>query len=283
MVGKAEARARLSIVTPSLNQAAFIEECIASVRDQLEPGDEHIVVDGGSTDSTVEVLRRHPHLRWISEPDRGQADALNKGFKMARGEIIGWLNADDAYVEDTLAVIRRFFEKKRDVALCYGYVNVIDAEGRLIRKRYSPDFDFGLLVRNGDCYAQPTFFFRKSALEEVGYLDPARRWTMDYDMILRFGRKFGVRNIPRVLGSFRQHSGSMSHSGADDPRMRNAAKEIQAAFLPFVEVKYPALVYRIHDAAVLTWFKVLGRLVSLPAYLRYRLSNSRDRTETCAS
>lgn len=281
--GGSDGRARITVVTPSLNQAAFIEECILSVRDQLGPGDEHIVVDGASTDGTVEIVQKFPHLRWVSEPDRGQADALNKGFRMATGDIIGWLNADDAYVKETLEIVRRFFRRHPEVALGYGYVYVIDSESRRVRKRLSPDFDFGLLVRSGDCYAQPTFFFRKSALEEVGYLDPAQRWTMDYDMILRFGRRFPVKKIPRCLGSFRVHPGSMSHSGADDPRMRQTAREIQARFLALAGSRYPAFVYRIRDRTILTWFKVLGRVASLPMYLRYRLSTLGRREERCGS
>ena len=87
----------VSVVTPSFNQAAFIEETIQSVLKQDYPHIEHIVVDGGSTDGTVDILQRYPHLRWISEPDCGQSDALNKGFAMARGEILGWLNSDDTY------------------------------------------------------------------------------------------------------------------------------------------------------------------------------------------
>ncbi len=264
----------ISVVTPSLNQGRYIEECIVSVRAQLGPDAEHIVIDGGSTDGTVEILGKYPHLRWVSEPDRGQADALNKGFKMATGEIVGWLNADDAYLESTLAVVRRFFCAHPEVILAYGYVYVVDSRSRRIRKRYSPDFDFGLMVRNGECYAQPTFFFRRSIVEVVGYLDPTHRWGMDYDLILRCGRHGGVRRISEFLGVFRTHPGSMSHSGCGlNESMLETARSIQAMNQPFVQSKYPELVYRIHDKAIMLWFKAMGRVASLPMHVRYRLSN----------
>lgn len=271
MASCTEPRPRISIVTPSLNQGAYIEECIRSVKDQLGSGDEHIVVDGGSNDGTVAILGRYPHIRWISEPDKGQADALNKGFRMASGEIIGWLNSDDAYLGHCLNTIRAFFEKNPRVAMTYGYVYVVDAESRPIRKRFSPDFDFGLLVRRGECYAQPTFFLRRSILASVGYLDPAHRYGMDYDLILRLGRHGMVKKLPKCLGMFRMHRGSISHSGEDHPQMREIARSIQAQYRPFVSARWPSLVYRIHDAAIFAYFKALGRVVSLPMYLRYRL------------
>jgi len=262
-----------SIVTPSLNQGAFLEECILSVKDQLEADSEHIVVDGSSSDETVAVLKRHSHLKWISEPDSGQADALNKAIRMSSGEIIGWLNADDAYLPHTLETVRRFFAKHPDVAMAYGYVYVTDARSRRIRKRYSPDFDFGLLVRNGDCYAQPTFFFRRSVIDEIGYFDPTQRWTMDYEFILRVGQRFRVAKIPRCLGTFRMHSGSMSHTGGPlSRRMKETSLEIQARYSRFLKPRYPAIMYRIHDAMILSWFKLLGRVASMPIYLRYRIS-----------
>ena len=102
----AEAPPLVSVVTPSLNQAAYIEEAILSVREQDYPRIEHIVVDGGSTDGTLEILRRHPHVVWSSEPDEGQADALNKGFARARGTVLGWLNADDRYLPGAVSAAR---------------------------------------------------------------------------------------------------------------------------------------------------------------------------------
>ncbi len=92
---------KISIVTPSYNSAEFIEDCIQSVLKQNYPNFEHIIIDGGSTDGTVEILKKYPHLKWISEPDEGQSDALNKGFKKAEGDIIGWLNSDDVYLPGT--------------------------------------------------------------------------------------------------------------------------------------------------------------------------------------
>jgi len=265
---------RISIVTPAFNQGKFIEEAILSVRNQGYPDYEHIIVDGGSADGTIEILKKYPHLNWISELDEGQADALNKGFKMATGEIIGWLNADDAYLENTLEIVARFFQTHSDVALTYGYVYVMDEQGRTIRKRYSPDFDFGLLVRTGMCYAQPTFFFRRSVLEQVGYLDASLRRGMDYDFILKVGQKLKVQKIPRFLGRFRTHIGSMSHSGVVDPREREIARMIQQRYFSSLGNKYGKLLYKVRDNFILYGFKVIGRILSVPLQARYWISKS---------
>lgn len=263
----------ISVVTPSLNQAAYIESCILSVRNQLTRYDEHIVVDGGSTDGTIDVLKRHEHVKWVSEPDRGQADALNKAIRMASGDLVGWLNADDAYLDGALETVRRFFTENPDVALTYGYVYVVDSCGRPIRKRFSPDFNFGLLVRNGACYAQPTFFFQRSLFDELGYLDPHQRWAMDYDLILRVGERFPIRKIAKCLGMFRTHAGSMSHSGQADPRLLATALAIRAQYQPLLRHRYPPFLYRVHDAGILVWFKLLGRIMSVPMWLKYHVSS----------
>src|SRR5438309_5772154 len=121
----------VSVVTPSLNQGAYIEETIRSVLDQDYPRIEHIVVDGGSTDGTLEILRRYPHLTWVSEPDGGQADAVNKGFRLAEGEIFGWLNADDLYLPGTISAAVAVL-RETGCGLVHGGWRQIDEEGKTI-------------------------------------------------------------------------------------------------------------------------------------------------------
>jgi glycosyltransferase involved in cell wall biosynthesis len=198
----------VSIVTPSLNQGQFIEETIRSVLDQDYPRIEHVVVDGGSTDGTLDVLGRYPHLTWVSEPDGGQADAVNKGFRMAAGEIFGWLNADDLYlpgaVSSAVAALR-----ESGCGLVHGAWKQIDEHGATIRERIAPvpfDLEAQLNERNAVC--QPGAFFTREAFESVGGLNPSYRYAMDYELWLKLGARVGVTHVDAVLGAYRLHPAS---------------------------------------------------------------------------
>jgi glycosyltransferase involved in cell wall biosynthesis len=201
----AESRLPLvSVVTPSFNQGAFIEETIRSVQDQDYPRIEHIVVDGGSTDRTIDVLRRHPHVRWVSEPDRGQSDAVNKGFGMARGEIFGWLNSDDLYLPGAIgAAVEALLES--GCGLVHGGWRRIDATGRLINEVPAVPFDLRQQLDYANLVAQPGALFTREAFEAVGGLDVSYRYAMDYELFLRIGARFEVRHVDRVLGAYRYH------------------------------------------------------------------------------
>ena len=268
---------KISIVTPSFNQGRYIEEAILSVSTQMYSDIEHIVIDGGSTDETIGILKKYPHLKWISEPDNGQAEALNKGLKMATGDLIGWLNADDTYLSTTFNIVSEFFSQRTDVALTYGCVYVIDEESRVIRKRITPEFDFGMMVRLGTCYAQPTFFFRRSVLDRVGFMDATLRQAMDYDFILKVGEKLVVRKLPRFLGSFRTHSGSMSHSGVENSLGVDLSASIQRRHAGSLPRGLPRQLHKFKDACILYWFKILGRIISIPELVSYTLKKSANR------
>jgi glycosyltransferase involved in cell wall biosynthesis len=197
----------VSVVTPSLNRAAFIEETIRSVKAQSYPQIEHIVIDGGSTDGTLDILRRYKHLTWVSEPDKGTADAVNKGFRMARGEVVAMLPADDTYTPWAVQCAVDCLTEHPAVAIAYGDCDVIDAAGRVFRQFRSPEFDFNKLLSS--CYIPgPTAFIRKSVLDKVGLLDTNLKLVCDYDLWLRIGLNFQMKHIPRVLANFRVCPGS---------------------------------------------------------------------------
>ena len=120
---------KISVITPSLNSGKYIEQGIQSVLGQDYPNFEHIVVDGGSTDGTIEILKKYPHLKWVSEPDRGQSHAMNKGFQMATGEIIVYLNADDFFEPNAFYTAVKYLNKENDMYFVVGECNVIDDEG----------------------------------------------------------------------------------------------------------------------------------------------------------
>jgi len=195
----------VSIVTPSLNQARWLPEAIESVRSQTYPQVEHVVVDGGSTDETVEILRAHEHLRWVSEPDRGQSHALNKGFALARGEIFGWLNADDAYPPDAVAEAVDALAAG-DVALVYADVTRLNDDGVNPRRIPSrPSWDLWTEANLGCGIFSPAVFFTRAAFEAVGGIDEALELTMDYDLWLKIGARFGARHHDAVWGVQRIH------------------------------------------------------------------------------
>ncbi|NOZ71573.1 MAG: glycosyltransferase, partial [Chloroflexi bacterium] len=162
---------KVSVVTPSLNSARFLESAIHSVMDQDYPNVEHIIVDGGSNDGTLEILQEHPHLHWISEPDDGQSEALNKGFRMAQGEILCWLNADDSLADDrAITSAATMFESDPHVNVIYGDFNIVDQDDRVIEVMVTKEFDLvDQLMSN--LVSSTAVFIRRAVLERVGYLD----------------------------------------------------------------------------------------------------------------
>src|SRR4030042_2589290 len=134
----------VSIVTPSYNKARFIEETILSVKNQTYPRIEHIIIDGGSTDGTLDIIRKYSDsLTWISEPDKGQSDAINKGWKMSKGEILAYLNADDTYMPRAVETAVKFLADNMDVGLVYGECNIINEHGKVIGKYVADEFKPG--------------------------------------------------------------------------------------------------------------------------------------------
>src|ERR1700733_2213211 len=149
----------ISIITPSFNQGAYIEQTIRSVLHQNFEHVEHIVVDGGSTDGTVDILKRYPHLVWVSEKDRGQADALNKGLALAKGDIVGWVNSDDYYEHDIFGSVAACFQRSNAQWVVGNLADVFD-DGSQVVFRPSPTITFDALVRDPDIVRQQSTFFR---------------------------------------------------------------------------------------------------------------------------
>jgi glycosyltransferase involved in cell wall biosynthesis len=199
----------VSIVTPSYNKGAFIEETILSIKSQTYTHVEHIVIDGGSTDGTLDILRKYgDSLTWISEPDKGQSDAINKGWGMARGEILAYLNADDAYVPWAVETAVDFLCQNPDVDMVYGDLDLIDEHANIIGQYRGAKFELVDLVCGRNMIPQPTVFFRRKVLDNVGYLDTNLHLAMDYDFWIRIGLKSRTGYIPKLLASFRLCAGT---------------------------------------------------------------------------
>lgn len=209
----------ISVVTACLNSAGTIEETIASVAAQGYPRVEHIVVDGGSTDGTLEILERAANVRYISEPDDGRVDAVNKGVAMASGDVIAWLNADDRYHPGALTAVGEAFAADPAAQWATGYCDIIDADGEEIRHGVTAyknlllrHWSFPLYLTQ-NFVSDPATFVRRAALDEAGPLDPAYPVAHDYDLWLRVGRRHRPLVLRRTLSSFRMTDGTLSMDG----------------------------------------------------------------------
>ncbi len=207
----------VSIVTPSFNQAVYLEDTIRSVLDQDYQNLEYIIVDGGSTDGSLEIIQKYADriAWWVSEPDKGQTDAINKGFSKAKGEILAWLNSDDTYIRGAVSEAVEFLQSHPDVGMVYGDANLIDEQSRVIGKFPARQTDNRRLMRGYVHIPQQTAFFRAELWRVVGPLDPTFYFAMDYDLWVRLSQQAPLQYYPRVWANFRLHGGAKSIE-ADD-------------------------------------------------------------------
>lgn len=219
----------ITIITPCFNAAATIEETLASVRGQNYPRLEHVVVDGASTDGTVEILERSDGIKWISEPDNGMTDALNKGLRMATGDVVGELNADDVYEPGALLAVGEAMAAHPEAEWLTGHCRIIDERGREIRRFVTAYKSFFLrryslpLFLTQNFVSTPATFFRRETALEVGAFNEAYKNSMDYDMWLRLARRGDPVVLDRELASFRFLESSVSVSVGFENQFREHA------------------------------------------------------------
>jgi glycosyltransferase involved in cell wall biosynthesis len=196
----------LSIVTPSYNTGRYLGDAVRSVLDQDWPDVDYIVMDGGSTDNSVDVLRGFgPRLKWVSEKDKGQSNAINMGFARTSGDILGWLNSDDTYAPGAFRAAMETFISRPDVDLIYGDCDYLTPSGEpLAPCTHIEPYNKHRLFHYSDFIVQPATFFRRSAFEAVGGIDESIHWAMDYDLWLRMAaRDFKIAYLPIPLAHFR--------------------------------------------------------------------------------
>lgn len=249
----------VSVVTPTFNMADRLPHCVRSVSSQTYLRVEHIVVDGGSADDTVAYLQSQPGLRWISEPDHGQSNALNKGFAMAEGEVVTWLNADDTLRPGAVEAVMEVFRADPRVEWVYGDLEVVRGEQKWV-VRPPPRVSVSSF-RRGNVISQPGTFFSASALRRVGGIDEDFHLTMDFELWLRFTlAQVQAAYVPLPLATFEVHDGSKT--GSEGARA-------------FAREEFRALEKhgRLHDGAMAIdrwyWDETLSEVVELLAAGRY--------------
>jgi len=208
----------VSIVTPSFNQARYLETTIKSVLEQDYPHIEYIIVDGGSTDGSVDVIKKFEGRLawWVSEQDQGQTDAINKGFNRAQGEILAWINSDDTYNPNTVEQAVKYLMDNPEVGLVYADCNFIDESGQVIGKFNAAQTDLRYLRQGYVHIPQQTMFFRAKYWKELGPLDPSFYFAMDYDLWTRIARHSPLKYIAgKIWANFRIHTTSKT-SVADE-------------------------------------------------------------------
>jgi glycosyltransferase involved in cell wall biosynthesis len=204
----------VSIVTPSYNQARFLETTLHSVLDQDFPKIEYLVVDGASTDGSVDIIRRYADRLtwWVSEKDSGQSEAINKGLRRARGEFVGWLNSDDVYLPGAVSAAVAVFKSNPAAGVVYGDALAIDAEGRSLNLMRSRQYSLlDLLAFNIIC--QPAAFMRRSVLEQVDYLNLDYHLLMDNLLWINMAATAPLIHVPQVWASARYHDQAKNRTG----------------------------------------------------------------------
>ena len=209
------ARPVVSVVTPSLNQGRFIRATIESVLSQDYPNLEYIVVDGGSIDETAAIVREYgDRVRFVSRPDSGQSQAINDGFRMAKGSVLAWLNSDDVFLPGAVDAAVRAIKGNPDAGMVYGDGYTIDTDGNATgRFPHTREPDLWRLVYLSDYILQQSVFFRRDALDDVGYPDETLHYAMDWDLFIRIGLKYRLAYLPQCLGCIREYPATKSSCG----------------------------------------------------------------------
>jgi glycosyltransferase involved in cell wall biosynthesis len=198
----------VSVVTPSYNQAEYLEETILSVLGQDYPNIEYIIIDGDSTDGSVDIIRKYEEqlMYWVSEPDEGQADAINKGWRIARGQYLTWLNADDVLLPDAITRCVQFLEESPDSMMVYGDVYHIDQYSEILGLQVTHEFNYMTVIRSAvNPVMQPGFLVRREALDTAGELNPKLQFGLDFEYWLRLGCVAAIRYTGFPVARFRVH------------------------------------------------------------------------------
>ncbi|QWR76553.1 glycosyltransferase family 2 protein [Candidatus Magnetomonas plexicatena] len=264
----------ISVITPSLNSARYIKDAVESVLSQGYPNFEHIVVDGGSTDETIEILKSYPHLKWISEPDRGQSDAMNKGFSMSKGDVIVYLNSDDYLEPGAFSAVLTYFEKGEKFVV--GNVRVLSENGTFWIN--NPHVDFSSMLRwwrfNSFCYNPGGYFFLKEVLNTVGLFDEQNQYTMDWDFLLRSALCYKFCKIDSLLATYRRFEGTKSKESICFEKNLFAFSKVYWKHISAIERLKIFVEFNCID--ILRFNRFVGMAARLVYFLKFKIIDIKD-------
>jgi len=232
----------VSIITPSYNHARYIEATMKSVLSQDYPRVEYLVVDGGSNDETVDVIKKYEGQLawWVSEKDKGQTDAINKGFARATGSILAWLNSDDTYEPGAISAAVKYLQEHPEVGMVYGDCNFINESGRVIGRFNSAQTSYRLLRQGYAHIPQQTMFFRADLWKQLGPLDPSFYFAMDYDLWTRVAAHSEIKYVSQTWANFRLHTSGKTILSDDRcwPEMVRVHYRDGGSFFSVIVAKY---------------------------------------------
>ncbi|MEO5357929.1 MAG: glycosyltransferase [Nitrospirae bacterium YQR-1] len=264
----------ISVITPSLNSAAYIRDAIESVLRQGYPNFEHIVADGGSTDGTTEVLNNYPHLRWISEPDNGQSDAMNKGFAMSKGDIIVYLNSDDYFEPEAFNSVVPYF--LRGEKFVVGNVRVLNENGTFWIN--TPSVDFSTMLRwwkfNAFCHNPGGYFFLREVLDTVGPFNTANHYNMDWDFLLKSALHYRFYKIDALLATYRRFDFTKSKENVRFKMNSYVFSKTYWKHLPAFEHFKIFIEFNYID--IIRFNRLIGKAANLVYALKFKIINTAE-------
>lgn len=250
---------KISIVTPSFNQGHFIKETIDSVLNQNYPNLEYIVMDGGSTDDTVKILKSYGNkIQWISKKDKGQTDAINKGIKKTNGEIVAYINSDDVMLPNTLHTVAEYFMKNEKAMWVSGDYFIIDAKGNKIQsfvasyKKILRNYPYAWVLSIANFIIQPSTFWRRSLTKEIGFFREDLHYVMDFEYWMRAIQKYPLHILPNHFSLFRIHGDSKG--GALYAKQFAQEHEIVVEYVKNPVIRF---LHKIHATLIVLSYKIL--------------------------
>lgn len=268
---------KISIVTPSYNQGHFIEETISSVINQNYDNLEYIIMDGGSKDNTVEIIKKYESkiTYWVSEKDKGQTHAINKGFQRTTGDIITWINSDDVYCEGAFSAISDYFTEHPECMWVAGNELFMNEEGKVYIRKH-PNTSRWLELNGMMSIYQPNIFLRRSILNSIGYLREDFHMTMDFEWHCRIAQKYKLHLIDKDIAKFRWHSDSKSSQGTETKAHKRYHEEV----LIIIRQCHPGLesfINRFPKITLFFWFRIERLMRLLNRVYKGELAKINDR------